>query len=127
MNDTAFTPANPNFAARVRDSFARQRFMATIGAELTAVEPGRCEIRLPYREDLTQQHAFFHGGVIGTLADNAAGYAAFSLMPADASVLTVEYKLNLLAPGTGEALTLCATALETLIGLAGRSDGPDEG
>ena len=84
-------------ASPVRPSWA-------IGAELTRVEPGRCEIVLPYREALSQQHGFFHGGVIATIADNASGYAAYSLMPADASVLTVELKLNLLAPGAGEAL-----------------------
>jgi len=144
---TGFDPREPDFANRVRDSFARQPFMATIGAELTDVAPGRCEIRLPYDRTLTQQHGFFHGGVIATIADNAAGYAAFSLMPAESSVLTVEFKLNIVAPGRGEALlarasvlrpgrtltaaqihvyavadgveTLCAAGLETLMCLPG--------
>lgn len=147
---SAFDAIDPDFAARVRDSFARQRFMATIGASLSSVEPGHCEIELPYDDGVTQQHGFFHGGVIGTIADNAAGYAAFSLMPADSSVLTVEFKLNLLAPSRGDRLvaradvlrpgrtltvaqvhvfacdgpdeTLCATALETLICLPDRPD-----
>jgi uncharacterized protein (TIGR00369 family) len=99
-----FVVRDPDFAARVRDSFARQRAMALIGAELASITPGQCEIRLPFRADLGQQHGFFHGGVIGMIADSAGGYAAFSLMPADASVLTVEYKMNLLAPGDGEQL-----------------------
>jgi uncharacterized protein (TIGR00369 family) len=99
-----FTPPNPDFAARVRDSFARQAAMRLIGATLTDVVPGRVTIALPVRDDLTQQHKFVHGGVVGMIADSAGGYAAFTLMPADASVLTVEYKINMLAPATGETL-----------------------
>lgn len=98
------TPANPDFEARVRDSFSRQSFMSTIGAELVRVEPGEVDIRVPYRADLCQQHGLFHGGLIGTIADNAAGYASFSLMPAENSVLTVEYKLNFVSPAQGDAL-----------------------
>lgn len=97
-----FASPNPNFEARVRDSFLRQRAMHLIGARLLEVEPGAVSIELGYREDLTQQHAFIHGGIVGMIADNACGYAAFSLMPASASVVTVEYKLNLLAPAKGE-------------------------
>ena len=97
-------PPNPEFAARVRDSFARQAAMRLIGAELTRVEPGRVEIELAVRDDLGQQHGFVHGGVVGMIADSAGGYAAFTLMPADASVLTVEYKINMLAPAKGERL-----------------------
>jgi len=99
-----FEAPDPHFAERVRASFARQKVMAYLGAELAAVSPGWCEIRLPYREELTQQHGYFQAGIIGAVADNAGGYAGFTLMPADASVLTVEYKLNLLAPGDGEVL-----------------------
>ena len=99
-----FQTPNPDFAGRVRESFARQAFMAHIGAVLSDVAPGRCVIDLPYREELTQQHGFFHGGIIGTLADNACGYAAFTLAPADASILTVEYKMNIVSPGEGEQL-----------------------
>lgn len=95
---------NPDFAGRVRESFARQAFMVHIGAVLLDVAPGRCVIDLPFREELTQQHGFFHGGIIGTLADNACGYAAFTLAPADASILTVEYKMNIVSPGDGERL-----------------------
>lgn len=97
-------PLNPDFAARVRASFNRQAAMGLIGAQLTVVEPGRVTIELPVRDDLGQQHGFVHGGVVGMIADSAGGYAAFTLMPADASVLTVEYKLNMLAPAQGERL-----------------------
>ncbi len=96
--------ADPDFERRVRNSFARQAFMGFIGSELAEVRPGFCEIRLPYRKELSQQHGFFHGGVVGTLADNAAGYCSYSLARAVDSVLTVEYKLNLLAPARGDLL-----------------------
>lgn len=99
-----FQPADPGYDARVRDSFARQAAMRLIGARIAELAPGRCTLELPYRDDLTQQHGFVHGGIVGMIADSAGGYAAFSLMPADASVLTVEYKLNLLAPAAGERL-----------------------
>lgn len=102
---------NPAFATRVRESFARQPFMATLGAEIASVTPGQCEIRLPYRPGLGQQHGFFHGGVVGTLADNACGYASFTLADADSSVLTVEYKLNLMSPAAGEVLIARARVL----------------
>jgi uncharacterized protein (TIGR00369 family) len=97
-------PRNPDFEARVRGSFARQNAMGLIGARMASVEPGRVEIELPVREDLGQQHGFVHGGIVGMIADSAGGYAAFTLMPADASVLTVEYKVNMLAPAEGELL-----------------------
>ncbi|HUI16404.1 MAG TPA: PaaI family thioesterase [Alphaproteobacteria bacterium] len=147
-----FEPPDPNFEARVRASFARQSAMALIGARLGGVRPGEVEIELAYREDLTQQHGFIHGGIVGMIADSASGYAAFSLMPAEASVLTVEYKLNLLAPAEGEILiargrvlrpgrtlvvaearvaalragkeVVIAASLSTLMTLAGRTDGP---
>jgi uncharacterized protein (TIGR00369 family) len=88
----------------VRDSFARQKAMSLIGASLASVDKGESEIRLPYRADLTQQKGFVHGGIIGMIADSAAGYAAYSLMPRSASLVTVEYKMNILAPARG-ALT----------------------
>jgi len=99
-----FQPVDPGFAARVRASFGRQKAMALIGAELTVVEPGYAEIALPYRDDLTQQKGYVHGGVIGMIADTACGYAAYSLMPAGSSLVTVEYKINILAPARGEVL-----------------------
>ncbi len=145
-----FKAADTGYEARVRDSFSRQKFMATIGAELLSVEPGEVEILVPHREELCQQHGLFHGGVIGTIADNACGYAAYSLMQPQNSVLTVEYKLNIMSPAKGEALIarahvvrpgrrvsvcqadiyvvrldeekLCATALGTFITLENTSD-----
>lgn len=135
----------------VRRSFARQGFMAHLGAKLVRIGHGTTEIRLPRRPELLQQHGYFHGGAIATIADVAGGYAAYSLMGADDSVLTVEFKLNLIAPGDGRELRarghvirsgrtltvtradvfavkngheiLCATALQTLIRMAGRPDG----
>jgi uncharacterized protein (TIGR00369 family) len=97
----AFQPVDPHFATRVRDSFARQNAMKLIGATLAAVEAGFVQIELPFRDDLTQQRGYVHGGIIGMIADSAAGYAAYTLMPASASLVTVEYKLNILAPGLG--------------------------
>ena len=145
-----FEPKNPAYAARVHASFDRQQAMALLGAKITRLSPGQCEIQLPFKPEITQQHGYFHGGIIGTIADSAGGYAAFTLMPEDSSVLTVEYKMNLLAPGDGELLiargrvlkpgrtlvvsrvdafvvkggreTLCATLLETLMTMHGRSD-----
>ena len=90
---------DPHFAARIRESFGRQKAMALIGASLARVEAGEVEIALPWRDDLTQQKGFVHGGVIGMIADTACGYAAYSLMPADSSLVTVEYKINILAAG----------------------------
>lgn len=98
----SFTAKNPEFAADVRKSFAAQSIMQTIGAQLSRVEPGIVEISLPYRTELTQQNGYLHAGIITTIADSAAGYAAFTLMPAGASVLSVEFKVNLLRPASGE-------------------------
>ncbi len=85
----------------IRESFARQKAMALIGASLSVVAAGKSEVSLPYRDDLTQQKGFVHGGIIGMIADSACGYAAYSLMPASASLVTVEYKINILAPARG--------------------------
>ena len=145
-----YTPPDPQYEEKVRASFAREAFMEFIGARLVEVRPGYCEIQVPYKRELTQQHGYFHAGVIGTLADNTGGYAAYTLMAADASVLTVEYKLNLLSPGEGELLIargavvkpgrtltvcrsdvvvvkdgvekLCAIAVVTLMQMAGKMD-----
>jgi len=92
----------PDYEERVRASFARQQAMATIGAELTLVTPGIVEIEMPYDARLAQQHGFLHAGVISTALDSACGYAAYSLMPESTGVLTIEFKVNLLAPGKGE-------------------------
>lgn len=95
------TPADPDYEARVRASFDRQRVMALLGARMMSVEPGVVEIALPFREDLTQQDGFLHAGVVTTIVDSACGYAAYTLMPAGAGVLTVEFKVNLLNPAQG--------------------------
>ncbi len=108
----SFVAANPEFEVRVRDSFARQAAMRLIGARVSVVEPGRCVVELAVRDELTQQHGYVHGGVVGMIADSAGGYAAFSLMPADASVLTVEYKINMLAPAIGELLIATGEVLK---------------
>jgi len=97
-------PSDPDFAARVTDSFSRQGFMALLGATITRVEPGLVEIEAPFRGDLTQQHGYFHAGVTSALADTAGGYAGFTLFPADSSLLTVEFKINLIAPARGDRL-----------------------
>ncbi len=101
---SSFKPANPAYEQAVRDSFARQGIMRHIGATLGTIQPGYVEISVPYSDDVSQQHGFFHGGVVGTIADSAGGYAAFSLMAAGDGVLTVEYKVNLLAPADGDSL-----------------------
>jgi uncharacterized protein (TIGR00369 family) len=95
------TPPDPHNARRVRASFERQRAMAFMGAQLSAVAPGSAEIVLPFREELTQQHGFIHAGIITAIADSACGYAALSLMPPGVGVLTVEFKVNLLNPAAG--------------------------
>lgn len=97
-------PSDPHFQQTVRDSFAAQQLMATIGARLTLVAAGEIEIRVPFRPDLTQQHGFLHAGVVTSALDSACGYAAFSLMPEGVGVLTLEFKTNLLAPARGEEL-----------------------
>ena len=137
---------------RVRESFARQGLMKHLGAELASLSSGQCEIRVKHRSELTQQHGYFHAGVTASIADSASGYAAYSTMPEDFSVLTVEYKINLVAPAEGDSLIararvvrsgktlkicaadvfavngaeeiLCATSLSTIMALAGRSDTP---
>ena len=145
----SLAPADPDFERRTRESFAKQGAMAHLGATLERVEPGRVEIRMPFRPELSQQHGFFHAGVISTIADSAGGYAGFTLFPADAGVLTVEFKINLLAAADGElaiatgevirsgrTLTVCrleayvekagrrvhcATGMQTLMSLVGRA------
>lgn len=147
-----FKPKFINYKKKIEDSFTRQEFMKLIDAKLIDVQAGYCEIEVPYRTDLTQQHGFFHAGVISTIADNTAGYAAFSVMEESSSILTVEFKLNLMSPGDGEKLIgksnvlkqgrtlticrsevyvekkgvkkLCAAAQSTLIELKNKSDNP---
>lgn len=96
------SPQDPDFDARVRESFAAQAMMGTAGAEITGLGPGWIEIEVPHRVEFTQQHGYTHAGLIATVMDSACGYAAFSLMPAKSEVLTVEYKLNLLRPAKSD-------------------------
>ena len=95
------TPPDPQFRERVRASFAKQTIMATLGASLERVEPGEADIAFAWRADLVQQHGFVHAGVLATIMDSACGYAAFTLMPADAGVLSIEFQTHLLAPAAG--------------------------
>lgn len=148
-NHSELHAVDPHFAHRVRDSFERQGLMKHLGAHIVHLQPGRVEIRVPYRSELTQQHDYFHAGVSAAIADSACGYAAFTVMPADSSVLTVEFKINLLAPAIGDELiarahvvrsgktlkicvadvyacksnaeTHCATMLSTIMCLPGKS------
>src|SRR5580658_10350934 len=146
-NQSGFALRDTEYQRRVRDSFERQGLMKHLGAELVSLEPGGAVIRVPFRGELTQQHGYFHAGVI---ADSACGYAAYTLMAAEDSVLTVEYKINLLAPADGEELVArarvvrsgktlkicmadvfvrktgvenhCATVLATIMCMAGKAD-----
>lgn len=105
------SPPDPDFERRVRDSFARQAVMATIGARLLRVAPGETEIDLDIVPGLGQQNGFLHAGIVTTVLDSACGYAAHSLMPAGSDVLSVEFKVNLLAPAAGERLVARARVL----------------
>jgi uncharacterized protein (TIGR00369 family) len=145
------SPADPNYEARVRASFAKQQFMATLGASMTTVQPGEVSIELPFRADLTQQHGFLHAGVVTSVIDSACGYAALTLMPPGREVLSVEFKVNLIAPAqgamfqargrvvrAGRTLTVCTGDLRvvgsesvvammqaTMMAVEGRSDRRD--
>ncbi len=119
-------PPDPDFESRIRSSFARQGLMKTIGANLVKVAPGEAEIELPYSKAITQQHGFVHAGIVSTIADNACGYAAYTLMPADSEVLGVESKINFLAPAKGERLVgdrPCDQGGSNFGGLLGRGLG----
>ena len=102
MQEAVWVPKDSLYRQRVEDSFALQGVMQTLGARLEKLEPGAVDIGLAWDRSLTQQHEFLHAGVVSTALDSACGYAAFSLMPEDAAVLTIEFKINLLAPAKGE-------------------------
>jgi uncharacterized protein (TIGR00369 family) len=106
-------PPNPDFEIAVRESFARQSVMATIGARLTRIAPGELSIELAFRQDLTQQDGFVHAGIVATILDSACGYAAMTLVPAGARVLTVEFKANFLAPARGERVVARASVVRS--------------
>jgi uncharacterized protein (TIGR00369 family) len=121
---------NPSFAHEIRQSFNQQTVMALIGAELTRVDPGIIEISLPYRADLAQQHGYLHAGIVTTIADSACGYAAYSLMPPNSEVLSVEFKVNLLRPAKGETFLTVAEVVKsgkTLTVVRADVFGVDEG
>ena len=103
------TPQDPDYERRCRDSFARQAVMATLGIDLVEVGAGRVVVAMAHRPELTQQHGFLHAGIVSTALDTACGYAAFTLMPADAGVLTIEFKVNLLAPARGPSMVFEGT------------------
>ncbi|MCW8906044.1 MAG: PaaI family thioesterase [Sedimenticola sp.] len=142
-------PRNPDYVAQVQSAFAGQPMLAALGMELVRVAPGFCELRLPFRDDISQNHGYFHGGAIATLADVSGGFAGWSLLPEGMWIVTVEYKTNIVAPGRGEYLigrgrvvrsgrtlttteieilavdgdgqeSLCATALQTLMAVEAR-------
>ncbi len=100
MND--FKPIDPNYEARIRSSFEKQGVMKTICANLTKIAPGEVVIEFSYDSSLTQQHGYIHAGVVTTVVDSACGYAAYTLMPPDSEVLTIEYKVNFMSPARGE-------------------------
>jgi uncharacterized protein (TIGR00369 family) len=99
-----FTPRDADYERRIREDFARQAFMVTLGARLASISPGEVTIELAPRPELSQQNGFVHAGAVTSIVDSACGYAAYSLMPADSGVLSVEFKVNLLAPAVGELL-----------------------
>lgn len=107
-----FIVQDEDFEEKVRDSFARQKAMKTLGITLEKIKPGRIELRMPYNEAYTQQHGFLHAGIVSTALDSACGYAAFSLMPKEAAVLSIEYKINLLAPAKGETFVFIGKVLK---------------
>ncbi|MEO8738563.1 MAG: PaaI family thioesterase [Casimicrobiaceae bacterium] len=146
----SFVAPDPDYAVRVRASFARQGAMRLIGASILELRPGHCAVAVAHREDLTQQHGYIHAGIVSALVDTAGGFAGYTLFPADSGVLTVEFKLNLLAPAAGERLiavgevvkpgrtlvitrgevyaetagarVLCAIMQQTLMVMAGKAD-----
>ena len=116
--------------SRVAASFQKQAVMATFGAELARVVPGEVEIQMPYRADLAQQHGFLHAGVVATVLDSACGYAALALMPPEAGVLSIEFKINLLAPAKGERFRFVGTVLKagrTITVAEGKTYALDQG
>ncbi len=121
MMERAYSPRDQEWDTRVRSSFAQQGAMRLLGASIAELSPGSCTIVLPFREELSQQHGYFHAGITSAIADSAGGYAGLTLFPANAEVLTVEFKINLIAPAqdgllraegnvvrSGRTLTICA-------------------
>lgn len=150
MSPTDFTAQTPDFEQRVRDSFAKQGAMHHVGVRMDSVQPGRVVLSVPMRPEVSQQHGFMHGGILSLALDTACGYAALSLMPPDCGVLTIEFKINFVAPARGQLVrlagevlkpgrtvtvvegraravdcereTLCATMVATMMAVSGRED-----
>ncbi|WP_395055520.1 PaaI family thioesterase [Polaromonas sp.] len=112
MEQPEFEPKDGGYAARVRDSFALQGAMGTLGASLAEIAPGRVVIELPWAAGLSQQHGFLHAGMVATALDSACGYAGFTLMPEGAGVLTIEFKINLLAPAKGQRFRMVGQVIK---------------
>ena len=130
MDAPRFEPADSAYAERTRASFGRQAAMATIGAALAEIEPGRVVIELAWQQALTQQHGFLHAGMVATALDSACGYAGFTLMQPDAAVLTIEFKINLLAPAQGERFRMEGLVIKpgrTITVTEGRAYAIDDG
>ncbi|NVK17897.1 MAG: PaaI family thioesterase [Methylocystaceae bacterium] len=101
---TDYSPQSDNYIQLVQEAFSKQGFMQYLGVEIADIKPGYCELHLPFKPELDQHHGYFHGGVIGSLADVSGGFAGYSLLPEGKAVLTVEYKLNIISPGVGDYL-----------------------
>jgi uncharacterized protein (TIGR00369 family) len=130
MEQPDFKPKDEGYAARLRESFALQGAMATIGASLGDIAPGRVVIELPWAAGLTQQHGFLHAGMVATALDSACGYAGFTLMPQGAGVLTIEFKINLLAPAKGQRFRMVGQVIKpgrTITVTEGRAYAIDDG
>ena len=112
MESPPFEPRDPGYADRVKDSFARQGAMGTLGASLGDIAPGRVVIEMAWAAGLSQQHGFLHAGMVATALDSACGYAGFTLMPPDAGVLTIEFKINLLAPAKGQRFRMVGQVIK---------------
>ena len=106
-----WTPQDPAYETRVRESFGRQRHMVTLGATIAFVAPGEVHLALPFAPQFCQQNGFLHAGAIASVADSANGYAAYTLAPPETDVLAVEFKINLLAPAQGERFLACGRVL----------------
>ena len=130
MESPEFKPKDDAYAVRVRDSFALQGAMGTLGASLAEITPGRVVIELPWAAGLSQQHGFLHAGIVATALDSACGYAGFTLMPEGAGVLTIEFKINLLAPAKGQRFRMVGQVLKpgrTITVTEGRAYAIDNG
>ncbi|MFT5288293.1 MAG: hypothetical protein ACI82F_000346 [Planctomycetota bacterium] len=112
-SEDEWEPRDPAWQEKVRSSFPRQTLLGTLGARLLTVRPGLVQIEMPFSDKLMQQHGFLHSGAYTSIADSAGGYACYSLMPPDSAILTIEFKVNLLAPGKGQRFVATGRVLKT--------------